>query len=50
LQLAGLDPNTPEFRTLKTKLVRENNRVCDALEEAIEVIDSTFQRLQMPSG
>lgn len=50
LQLAGLDPNTPEFRTLKTKLVRENNRVCDALEEGIEVMDSTFQRLQMPSG
>jgi hypothetical protein len=45
LRLAGLNPNTSEFRALKTKLVRENNKVCDALEDAVSVIESTLERL-----
>jgi len=35
LELAKLNPDTSDYKALKTKLVRERNRVSDALEEAI---------------
>jgi predicted Zn-dependent protease len=33
-ELAKLNPDTSQYKALRTKLVRERNRVADALEEA----------------
>jgi hypothetical protein len=37
-ELEGLDPESTEARFLKTKLVREVNKVNDQLDKAIELI------------
>jgi hypothetical protein len=43
--LANLDPESSEFKALKTKLIRDRNRVSDALGDAIEVIRDTRARI-----
>ena len=41
-QLAGMDPNSQDFKFFERKMVRERNRVCYALEEATGLIDETL--------
>jgi hypothetical protein len=42
-QLALLDPQGPPFKFMERKLLRERNRVCHALHEAVELIDDLFE-------
>ena len=39
-QLVNLDPESDEYRFLRTKLVRQRNRVADALRQATELARS----------
>jgi hypothetical protein len=43
--LAKLDTESSEFKALKTKLIRNRNRVSDALDNAIELITYTLARI-----
>lgn len=45
VELANLNPESSEFKTLKTKLIKERNKVMDALENAIELIRETLARI-----
>ncbi len=40
VDLAGLDPATDQFHFLRTKLVRERNRVEHALRAALRLVDA----------
>src|SRR5262249_2962621 len=44
-KLAGLPAAEPQRWMLETQLVRERNRVADALSDAVVLIDSALQRL-----
>lgn len=44
-ELASQDPESDEFRFLRTRLVREANKVCHALNEAAEAIRETRKQL-----
>jgi hypothetical protein len=48
-KLATLDSNSDEFKMLKTKLIREKNKVSDALEDAIDLIKCRLDRI-IPLG
>jgi len=39
-QLAALDPGSSDYQFLRTKLVRQKNRIEDALEQAIKIAQS----------
>jgi len=39
-QLVNLDPQSSEYRFLRTKLVRQRNRVVDALQQATKLVES----------
>jgi hypothetical protein len=41
-QLAAMDPNSDEYRFLKTRLMRERNRVVHILREAAAAVDETL--------
>jgi len=43
-ELAGLDPASDVFKFTAAALVRERNRVLDALDEATDVIDDLLTR------
>jgi hypothetical protein len=45
-ELASLDPNTPEYKALRTKMVRETNKVSDALDEASSLIGETIKKAE----
>lgn len=44
-KLATLDPESDEFKLLKTRLIRERNKVADKLLFATELIENTLQKL-----
>ncbi len=41
-ELASMEPDSHEFRLLETRLVRERNRVCHALDQACQIIEDTL--------
>jgi len=45
--LAGMDPETPEFGFLRTKLMRQRNAVEDGFYQANELIKGTLERLSL---
>ena len=45
--LAGMDPETPEFGFLRTKLIRQRNAVEDGFYQANELIKGTLERLRL---
>ncbi|MCW3989085.1 MAG: M28 family metallopeptidase [Candidatus Bathyarchaeota archaeon] len=46
-RLAGMDPETPEFGFLRTKLIRQRNAVEDGFYQASELIRGTLERLRL---
>ena len=44
-KLAALNPNTSEYKALRTKLVRARNAVSDALEDATWISELTINRI-----
>ncbi len=46
-RLAGMDPETPEFGFLRTKLIRQRNAVEDGFYQANELIRGTLERLRL---
>ncbi len=46
-RLAGMDPETPEFGFLRTKLIRQRNAVEDGFYQANELIRGTLERLRI---
>jgi hypothetical protein len=44
-ELAGMSPESSEFKALRTKLVRQRNKVVDALKEATNTIRELLQRI-----
>ena len=44
-QLAALEPASHDFLLLETRLVRERNKLCHALDEASSVIDETLSHI-----
>jgi hypothetical protein len=46
-RLAGMDPETPEFGFLRTKLIRQRNAVEDGFYQANELIKRTLERLRL---
>jgi hypothetical protein len=44
-ELARMEPQSHEFRMLETRLVRQRNRVCHALDQACQVIEDTLIEL-----
>ncbi|MEE8354463.1 MAG: M28 family peptidase, partial [Candidatus Bathyarchaeia archaeon] len=46
-RLAGMDPETPEFGFLRTKLIRQRNAVEDGFYQANELIKGTLKRLRL---
>jgi len=44
-ELAALNPDSTEFKTLKTKLVRARNTVSDALDKAVWLSSYATERL-----
>jgi hypothetical protein len=44
-KLARMEPHSHEFRMLETRLVRQRNRVCHALDQACQVIEDTLIEL-----
>jgi hypothetical protein len=44
-ELATLDPDSSEFKALRTKLDRARNRVSDTFTDAIEIIENTLQQI-----
>ncbi len=47
-ELPFLNPDTSEYKALKTKLVRARNAVSDALREALWITDYTLKRIAEP--
>ena len=45
--LAGMDPETPEFGFLRTKLIRQRNAVEDGFYQANALIKGTLERLRL---
>jgi len=45
VELASLDSESPEYKALKTKMIRERNKVSDALNEASSIIDETIKKV-----
>lgn len=45
-KLTSMDPESEYFKALRTSLVRERNRVSDALHEAISLLDRTLDRVK----
>jgi hypothetical protein len=43
-ELASLDPDSTEYKALRTKLTREMNKVSDALEEASSLMRETVEK------
>jgi hypothetical protein len=43
--LGSMDPNSPAFKFLERKMLRERNRVCFALEEASKAIEETLTKV-----
>jgi len=39
----SLDPESMEFKALRTQLIRERNKVSDALETAMEIVESAIE-------
>jgi len=46
-RLANMDPKTPEFGFLRTKLIRQRNAVEDGFFQANELIKGTLERLRL---
>jgi len=46
-KLGGMDPETPEFGFLRTKLIRQRNAVEDGFYQANELIKTTLERLRL---
>ncbi|MDH5200273.1 MAG: hypothetical protein OEW93_05245, partial [Candidatus Bathyarchaeota archaeon] len=44
-ELAALNPDSTEFKALKTKLVRARNAVSDAIEDATWISELTIDRI-----
>ena len=44
-ELAALNPDTCEYKALKTKLVRARNRVYDAISDAIWLVDQALDKI-----
>ena len=45
-ELAVMDADSHDFKFLERKMVRERNRVCHALFEAVGCIDQTLRGLE----
>jgi hypothetical protein len=45
-KLSAMDPESHGFKFLERKMVRERNRVCHALIEAVGCIDQTLSALE----
>ena len=46
-ELATLDLDTTEYKTLRTKLVRARNAVSDALREAVIITEYATERIRV---
>jgi hypothetical protein len=46
VKLSTLDPESSEYKSLKTKVVRARNRVSDTLNDAIELAIDTVSRIE----
>ena len=44
--MGAMDRGTWDFKFLERKMVRERNKVCHALEEAVTLIEETLQRVK----
>ena len=45
-ELAAMNPESHDFKFLERKMIRERNRACHALSEAVEIIDQTLNSLE----
>ncbi len=45
-ELAALNPDATEYKTLRTKLVRARNAVSDALQEAVSVTEYAAEKIE----
>jgi hypothetical protein len=43
-EILFLDPSSSEFKLLKTRLVRERNKVSDALDLAIDILNDMREK------
>jgi len=41
-----MDPESHDFKFLERKMIRERNRVCHALSEAVKLVDQTLSDLE----
>jgi len=45
-ELTAMDPESHDFKFLERKMIRERNRVCHALSEAVKLVDQTLSDLE----
>lgn len=46
VELTEMDPNSSEFKALRTKMVRARNRVADTLNDAIDLTEETTSKIE----